>query len=487
MTIEPKLRGGVIFYNIKKRAFSLVELIIAIAILSILATIAFLSFWNYWSQTRDSVRRNDLWILLKSMSIYKIQKWVYPKVEQWDWVDVKDHETYEWWKETIVTEKMSSELQISKHLKDPLWIPYKYLFSVDWKYYVFEVDLENWEKLLVWNIPLSCANLKDNWQFQWTWLYNIFSDKFRPIEVFCHKDYRETFYREIIAWDMERIDLWVFPNDVNYTTEENATIWGKFSIKQKWHKHISSNHFTYVNPSEKYKLSWKIKTKNMSSNPSKVYFGFIEYDKDFKEITTERVNIIENTFTELTRDTLSSDKKIFFKCDDNIFSTLNLVVTNYFLWFWLTVAYDAKVDLSDLPSKKLSEFIWDERSQSLIDVKNSLKRISSYECSLETKNSFLEAKSWDKIRFHLHSWLLYNYIWTYDYDMSWTVWWKEFYWIINWESNFWITMDKFRKWTQFIKPIIIVNHYPRYEWWILEHSNDDSTTYIDDLKLEIIK
>jgi len=58
---------------LKKRAFTLVELIIVIVILTLLSTIAFISFSNYVSSARDVNRSMILSSVEKSITLFEVQ------------------------------------------------------------------------------------------------------------------------------------------------------------------------------------------------------------------------------------------------------------------------------------------------------------------------------------------------------------------------------------------------------------------------------
>ena len=62
----------------KKKAFTLVELIVVITILSILGTIGFISMQSYGRFTRNSVRISDMKTIEKSLSIFKTSEWYFP-------------------------------------------------------------------------------------------------------------------------------------------------------------------------------------------------------------------------------------------------------------------------------------------------------------------------------------------------------------------------------------------------------------------------
>ncbi|PZM83279.1 hypothetical protein DLH72_03855 [Candidatus Gracilibacteria bacterium] len=126
--------GGVIIYNIKTKAFTLVELIITITILAILATIAFINLGNYPADSRDAVRKSDLRTIEKAMTIYHIENGRYPTPDK----DTVDGKTY-------FGEKAFKELgKINELPLDPTTgKPYRYIsLGVG---YILVAELENGE------------------------------------------------------------------------------------------------------------------------------------------------------------------------------------------------------------------------------------------------------------------------------------------------------------------------------------------------------
>jgi len=65
----------------KRKAFTLVELIIVITILAILATLAFMSFQGYMKDSRDAVRVSDMTNVSKGLTIFFTKAGVYPETE----------------------------------------------------------------------------------------------------------------------------------------------------------------------------------------------------------------------------------------------------------------------------------------------------------------------------------------------------------------------------------------------------------------------
>lgn len=90
--------------NIKKQAFTLVELIVVIIVLVILWTIAFISLQWYSSSARDSKRLSDIQNIKKSLELFNLDTSKYPipddyQVVEYSWDDLR----YQWivWKQVI--------------------------------------------------------------------------------------------------------------------------------------------------------------------------------------------------------------------------------------------------------------------------------------------------------------------------------------------------------------------------------------------------
>ncbi|PZM86517.1 hypothetical protein DLH72_00780 [Candidatus Gracilibacteria bacterium] len=143
-----------IFYNIKNRAFTLVELLITITILAILATIAFLSFGNYAGDARDSVRISDLKNIQKSFELKLGKGSLLPEPDEKSTIGVSLDETpgilwYEgkFGEEVLKEMKEFSELPLDPSDKSK----YKYLVTEDREHYYLEANLESGEKIVVTN------------------------------------------------------------------------------------------------------------------------------------------------------------------------------------------------------------------------------------------------------------------------------------------------------------------------------------------------
>ena len=113
----------------RKRAFTLVELIVVITILAILGTIAFISLQWYSADARNSTRISNINNIKTSLELFSLQTWKYPLPD--NSVDV----TYSWsiivWKQWIVWDNVVRTLSknLSEKLTDPLTNT-EYIYSV---------------------------------------------------------------------------------------------------------------------------------------------------------------------------------------------------------------------------------------------------------------------------------------------------------------------------------------------------------------------
>ncbi|MBF0914042.1 prepilin-type N-terminal cleavage/methylation domain-containing protein, partial [Candidatus Gracilibacteria bacterium] len=138
----------------KKKAFTLVELIIVITVLAVLATIAFLNLNGYTGEARDSVRFTDLKNIQKTMELSLGEGNLLPtpdelkaeKVELQELPGVK-------WQEGLFGDESIKELRdLSQVPLDPKTkAKYRYLVSEDRKNYYLEVELEKGGKYILTN------------------------------------------------------------------------------------------------------------------------------------------------------------------------------------------------------------------------------------------------------------------------------------------------------------------------------------------------
>ena len=138
----------------KKKAFTLVELIIVVTILAILATISFSSFGWYAWEARDSLRISDLKSISKAFEIW-IASWnKLPNPdniisrEKIDSISELFWNKWDFWENSYLEVKRLSNLPVDPSDKNK---KYKYFLSEDKKYYYLETDLENGKKFTLTN------------------------------------------------------------------------------------------------------------------------------------------------------------------------------------------------------------------------------------------------------------------------------------------------------------------------------------------------
>lgn len=109
---------------IQKKWFTLVELIIVIAILSILSAVWFVSLQKYLANARDAARYTNIKDISDSLSVFHIRTWKFP---------APDSSTTIMWKTTVlwyqgtVWKQVSNLLNFNKVPKDPgVWDEYIY-------------------------------------------------------------------------------------------------------------------------------------------------------------------------------------------------------------------------------------------------------------------------------------------------------------------------------------------------------------------------
>jgi len=165
----------------KKKAFTLVELLVVITILSILTLIAYMSIAWYVKNSRDSKRISDTRNISNLIEIY-LAKWIPPSSLQSNWTQ----ESFSWWilfKHWTIDESMWIKLKdISKIPRDPKTDAYyKYSTTVKWTYYQIFSNLERWNGI---NWIVSKVYAEDETDtskifeiiWNYNWLFLIWSD-----------------------------------------------------------------------------------------------------------------------------------------------------------------------------------------------------------------------------------------------------------------------------------------------------------------------
>lgn len=126
----------------KKKAFTLVELIIVITILAILSTIAFISFQSYFQDSRDSNRLVTLKNISEGLTLHNVKVWEYPNPEGKISSGVIQNNIlfYQW----ELWENISHLLNFNSHPTDPA-TSNNYIYATDTskRYYQVATILES--------------------------------------------------------------------------------------------------------------------------------------------------------------------------------------------------------------------------------------------------------------------------------------------------------------------------------------------------------
>ena len=107
--------------------------------------------------------------------------------------------------------------------------------------------------------------------------------------------------------------------------------------------HVESKKFA-VDTQKKYRLSGEFRAgKNSGGKIESLYFGFVPFDADGKQIMPENVRPVNTGIFTLVQDVKAGDKVLKIKGDHRIINTP-----------FIMAAFDAKNNLSDLPNYNLS-------------------------------------------------------------------------------------------------------------------------------------
>jgi len=160
-------------------AFTLVELIVVITILAILWTIAFISLQWYSAQARDSKRVSDIQNIKKSLELFSLNTWKYPKPDDYFTVSYGSQDLrYQW----VVWDQVTTNLSRNLNEKptDPLTeSQYTYSSTYAWTEYeilgLYESNLisSNVGVNLVFSLPALATTKnypKINWNYNWVYV-----------------------------------------------------------------------------------------------------------------------------------------------------------------------------------------------------------------------------------------------------------------------------------------------------------------------------
>ena len=524
------------------KAFTLVELIVVITILAVLATLWFISYQWYSESSRDAVRQTNLTSLDKALSLLKMKNQPFPEpAGPTTQIEVNSVPISTQW---FMDKKIANTIWVFWDLKDPItWYLPIYVLSADkqryqiwmfqeqplqtWLLFNFQTFAKQnpyfitaWDKIWVilsedW-IPVNATNtpsvdilnttqtylayIDETTKVEGTWesLYQvnpnydcarIFEDSSKPsgtyminpkwieIQVYCHRKYpTRTFYDYLVDGDFEDPTATVWDNSKKKA--EAAYEWN-YWMEYVRYSNVQSNNLTYVNPEKSYKISWMF--RSVGEHKSRLYYWFAEYDKDFIRIENKHVNVVAWTETILTQDVNPGDKTITFK---NIWGTMCNIWWNHSTFdTHAVVAFDIddSGEYNDLPNRNVNPYNWPtyqdwSYGQSMRSITNNGET-----CTVNFSWTMIHTYPvWTHIRMH-QSGGQYNYKAASNSIVPNT--WKEYIWTVQWISNYGASSSTFRKWTVFIKPLILVN-YPYSSYSTEYYKNSGMTLQFDNLELE---
>ncbi len=309
-----------------------------------------------------------------------------------------------------------------------------------------------WTVLYEVNPRGDCTRLFElaNWSLG-SWEYNVINPYWENLKVFC--DIRlqdQTFYRTIVDGDMENR---YSENWDAYTKVTGDSRSGDYSLKFPWWVHPTkeSKNYTYVLPGESYVLEWYF--KSVWSIKSRIYYGFKEYDKDFKLILNNHVNAKPWTETTLNSPVSPNDTEIHFDCDDALFAKWNS-----YLVYHSRIAFDVDDSwaYNDLPNRNQS---WAISNSSYRDLTGLLVKNWNV-CTLKNhpsvwRKAWVSYPAWTKIRFH-SSGGTYNYRAASSKYVPYD--WTRYAWEVKWISQYGTNPNYFRRGTKFIKILLLTNY-----------------------------
>lgn len=527
------------------KGFTLVELIVVITILAILSTVAFISFQWYSQSSRDAVRQTNLKSLDKWLSLLKMKNQSFPE-PAWPTTSVEVNSAListQW----FMSEAIANTIGVFWDLKDPTtWYLPIYVLSADKQKYQIGMFQEQpleismlhnlssfakqnqyfisaWDKIWVIlsqdRVPVNATNtptvdilnttqtylayidhstkvegtgeslyqmnpnydcariFEDSTKASWEYIIN---PKWQDIQVYCHRNYPDrTFYDYFVDGNFEDSTSTVWESD--HKTTAAAYEWNYGLEYSKYHN-VSNQNYTYINPSKQYKISWMF--RSVWTEQSRLYYGFAEYDENFQFIANTHVNNVAGTETVLTEDVNPGDQTITFEntgwtmCDTwwnhSTFDTHAVVAFDI----------DETGNFNDLPNRNINPYNGPSYSDSWYGKSMRTITNNGETCTVQFSWTMIHTyPAWTHIRMH-QSWGSYNYR-----GAGWSLvpnTWTKYEWSVQGISTNWAWTAQFRRWTVFVRPIILANHpyssrdtvnFPKNEHMILQFDNLTLETY----------
>lgn len=447
--------------NIKKSAFTLVELIVVITILAVLWTIAFISFQWYMQSARDSVRLSDVWNIKKSIEIYYLNYNKYPIPS--DEVDV----TYKWWlawkQWSFWDDTVQKSRVLNKKPVDPLYLK-DYSYSTTWNWLAYELWLVVEDEEYLWYSPLtevhaaqkkSMAKITGNYNWLLLKVKTWGLDYVLSVPSITSTDKNSTFLENIISENkLVYNGFWNLPHTYTWTnldingwfpfSPSNFELfsWSLSDLKQTWNQLI-----LLKNLKESYSWSLLINWEPDIKKILNTDFDFENPTSVAKTIACNVVNFRLKYFVEcwdLDFITFYVTNVLHIDINDIPWSVINIVFQDddWNIWFWT----DGGV------------WVYDETEWKYYDKDNS-DLISNNISSISEDNSWNiwfwtniwiskldpDSDTWETFS-HQNSDLLHNHILYIFTSSDWTIWIWTNKWISSYNSDVWDDYTKKKDW-----------------------------------------
>lgn len=486
-----------------KKAFTLAELLISLAVLAILWILAYITIQSYFSYARDSVRVSDINNIQKALDLYIVKTSQYPKPNNWKEI------TYSG---AILWYQWVFSSHINKQIKGLNSVPVDPLYDKNYTYSVSEnkTEYQLWSFLesqkLLWNkSPVlihqtQAAYKKENLAYI-GWNYNWLVSKTSTGGV----SYILAL-PSIIANDTSNTDILSIVN-------KNALVYHAMEkLPENFSQYETHNTLRYsLDTGSLVVYSWSLKNLsdytnqlNLLKNLKKVYQWSILNSKDalIKKITS--MNYEEdsesNDIKALGCNIVNFKIKQFITCNDIDFITFYVI--NYL-----------HIDISELPSSDINSvyqvtngdiwfatnwagvanysngewFFYDTNNSDLLhNVVHAISQDSQGNIWFGTNNgvSQFNGENWSNYTTG-NSELLHNHVWYIYTSTNGTIWLGTNKWVSNYNNEIWNDYTKKKVWISHnhVKAIYednIWNIWFGTHFWLDKYNQWDITPYTTD-------
>jgi len=274
------------------------------------------------------------------------------------------------------------------------------------------------------------------------------SEAWEDLLVYCDIDLPDqNFYTTIQDWDFENN----FSNNWNIPKLEKIDDGGNTILQVVWPSPsvIRSNNFIYIQAWKTYTLSWAF--KSAWATESKFYYGFTEYDEDFKAIETQSVYVLSDTETTLTRDIdHDADTKMYFNdLGGTMCSTWASLPLNV-----LSIAFniDDSWSYDDLPNRNTTRN-GTNKVTSVNDLGDECELVMNQNIRISAGQDYIAGT---KIRAHRY-WGTNNYVAAAGQFPPLNSY-QSYVGTVLGMSQSWTSSSYFRKGTKYVKVLILPNH-----------------------------